>query len=68
MAFPSLTPSSRAFSPGNFPVKTFRAQSGAETRILYGSKRTGMGMSLTYKNVTDSQAEQFLDHYRYLAA
>ena len=63
MAFPSLTPSSRAFLPGDFPVKRFKAQSGVETRILYGSKRTGMSMRLTYKNVTDAQAEQFLDHY-----
>ena len=63
MAFPTLTPSSRNFSPGNYQVKTFKAQSGAETRILYGSNRTGMKLSLTYRNITDAQAEEFLDHY-----
>ena len=63
MAFPSLTPSSRNFSPGDFPVKRFKSQSGAETRILYGSKRTGMRLSLAYKNITDANAELFLDHY-----
>tara|TARA_Y100000593_G_scaffold59451_1_gene110282 strand:+ start:483 stop:860 length:378 start_codon:yes stop_codon:yes gene_type:complete len=63
MAFPTLTPSSRNFSPGDFPIKKFRSQSGSETRILYGSKRTGMKMSLTYRNVTDANAELFLDHY-----
>ena len=63
MAFPSLTPSSRNFSPGDFPVKKFRAQSGAETRILYGSKRTGMQLDLSYKNISAANAELFLDHY-----
>ena len=63
MAFPALTPSKRSFNPGDFPIKKFRAQSGEETRVLYGSKRTGMKMSLTYRNVTDAQAEEFLDHY-----
>lgn len=63
MAFPSLTPSSRNFSPGNFPVKTFKAQSGAETRILYGSKRTGMKLALSYKNISDAKAEEFLDDF-----
>tara|TARA_R100000458_G_C8125084_1_gene142365 strand:+ start:268 stop:648 length:381 start_codon:yes stop_codon:yes gene_type:complete len=63
MAFPTLTPSSRNFSPGNYQVKTFRAQSGKETRILYGSKRTGMQLALGYKNISDANAELFLDHF-----
>lgn len=61
--FPAIIPSKRNFDPGNFPVKTFRSQSGVETRVLYGSKRTGMKLSLTYRNITDTQAEEFLDHY-----
>ena len=63
MAFPSIVPSSRSFSPGDFPVKKIQSQSGEETRILYGSKRTRMSLALTYKNVTDAKAEEFLDHY-----
>ena len=63
MAFPTLTPSSRNFSPGNYQVKTFRAQSGKETRILYGSKRTGMELALGYRNISDANAELFLDHF-----
>ena len=63
MAFPSIVPSTRNFSPGDFPVKTFKSQSGAETRILYGSKRTGMKLALSYRNITDANAELFLDHY-----
>ena len=63
MAFPSLNPTARSFDPGDWPVKTFRAQSGAEIRILYGSVRTGMQLDLSYDNMTDSEAEQFLTHY-----
>ena len=63
MAFPSIAPSSRNFSPGNYPIKAFKAQSGAETRVLYGSKRTGMQLALSYKNISDANAELFLDHF-----
>ncbi len=71
MTFPTITtvegnplmPSARTFEPGNFPVKTYKAQNGAEHRILYGSNRTNMKLSLTYANIQDVDAEQFLDHY-----
>lgn len=63
MAFPALTPTDRTFEPGNFPIKTYRAESGQETRILYGSARTDLKMSLTYANITDADAELFLDHF-----
>ena len=43
MAFPSLVPSTRTFDAGNWPVKTYKAQSGAEVRILYGNRRTKIG-------------------------
>ena len=63
MAFPNLVPTSRSFESGDYPVKTFRAQSGAETRILYGDKRTNMKLSLTYSNITDANAALFLIHF-----
>ncbi len=63
MAFPSLTPSSRQFDAGDYPIKSFKSQSGVEARILYGSRRTGMTLSMQFENITDAQAEQFLDHY-----
>ena len=63
MAFPALAPSNRSFSPGDFPQKKVRSQSGVETRILYGTKRTGMSLKLSYKNISDADAELFLDHY-----
>lgn len=63
MAYPTLAPTSRDFTPGDYPIKQFRSQSGAEVRILYGDSRTGMQMNLTYDNITDANADLFLDHY-----
>ena len=62
-AFPALVPTSRSFEAGDFPIKTYKAQNGAEHRILYGSNRTGMKLSLSYANISDSNAELFLNHY-----
>jgi len=63
MAFPTLQPTGRDFDPGTYPVKTFRAQSGAETRILYGNQRTGMTLGLSYDNILDTEADDFLAHF-----
>jgi hypothetical protein len=63
MPYPTIRPTTRSFSAGDYPVKTFKAQSGAEVRILYGSKRTGMSIDLTYENIADSLADDFVAHY-----
>lgn len=63
MGFPNLVPSERSFGAGDWPVKNFRTQAGTETRILYGNRRTGMTMDLSYNNISDVNAELFLDHY-----
>jgi len=63
MAFPTLVPSSRTFESGDYPVKTFKAQNGKEHRILYGSNRTNMKLSLTYASIEDTGAELFLNHF-----
>ena len=63
MAFPTLAPTSRSFEPGDYPIKTYNAQNGSEIRIAYGSSRTNAKLSLSFENVTDSQAEGFLTHF-----
>tara|TARA_R110002020_G_C16226329_1_gene768005 strand:- start:991 stop:1383 length:393 start_codon:yes stop_codon:yes gene_type:complete len=63
MDFPALEPTARTFDPGSYPVKTFKAQNGSETRILYGSSRTDMKLSLTFANIPDAYAELFVNHY-----
>ena len=64
MPFPTSKPSSRSYVPGDFPIKRFVSQSGVETRVLYGSKETGAKLSLGYKNLEDSTADNFVGHYR----
>lgn len=63
MPFPALQPTSRDFNPGEWPIKTYNAQNGAEVRILYGDTRTKMELSLQYDNISDASAKLFLDHY-----
>lgn len=63
MAYPDIRPSSRKFDPGNWPVKTYNSQNGTEVRLLYGSKRYNLKLALIYKNISDANAEMFLDHY-----
>lgn len=63
MSYPQLVPTSRSFDAGDFANKKYSAQDGAEFRILYGDKRVGMKMRLTYSNITDAEASQFIDHY-----
>lgn len=63
MAFPSLAPTARSFDPGDWPIKRFNSQSGAEIRILYGSQRVNARLELSYDNITDSEAQQFLTDY-----
>ena len=63
MAFPSLVPTSRSFDAGDYPIRTFKSQNGAETRILYGSDRTNVKLQLSYANIGDALAELFLDHF-----
>jgi hypothetical protein len=63
MAFPTLRPTSREYSPGDWPTKRFNSQSGAEIRFLYGNQRTNAKLSLTYENIEDANALAFLDDY-----
>lgn len=63
MPFPTLAPASRTYQAGDWPVRTYTALSGAEIRIRYGNKRSGAKLGLSYSNITDAQAQQFLDHY-----
>ena len=61
--FPVITPTKRQFDAGTFPIKTFKSQSGAERRILYGSRRSSMKLQLRFENISDTKAEEILTHY-----
>lgn len=63
MEFPQVVPSKRSVEAGDFPVKKYMSQNGAELRILYGDRRTGKKLTLQYDGITDAIAQQFYDHY-----
>ena len=63
VTFPSLTPSSRSFSPGEYPQTVFEAQNGAKTIIRYGNRQVNAKLTLGFTNITDSEAFLILEHY-----
>ena len=63
MAFPSLVPSARSFAQGDFANRKYNAISGQETRIRYGDKKYDATLNLTYQNLSDAQANLFLENY-----
>ena len=64
ITFPvDITPTSRNYSPGEFPQTVFEAQNGAKTVLRYGNKRVNASLSLSFKNITDNQAAQILANY-----
>lgn len=64
MDFPNYTPNERNFTPGDWPIARYNSQNGTEIRILRGSNRYGAKLSLSFTNITDSIAAEFLAHYR----
>jgi len=64
ITFPvDITPTSRNYSPGEYPQTVFEAQNGAKTVLRYGNKRVNASLSLSFKNITDNQAAQILANY-----
>ena len=63
MAYPTLAPSARSYTPGDWAQKRYQAMSGAEVRIRYGDKRTDARLTLQYQNLTNANAALFLADY-----
>ena len=63
VSFPALVPSSRSYEPGVFPETQFQAQNGAVVRVRYGNQRAGSRLSLTFANITDTNASLILQNY-----
>ena len=61
--FPDIKPTSRSYSPGDYPQVEFEAQNGVKTVIRYGKNRTGATLSLGFNNIEDSDAALILDNY-----
>ena len=59
----NITPSTRSYSPGEYPQVEFEAQNGVKTVIRYGKHRTGSSLSLGFDNILDSDAAAILKNY-----
>jgi|688.fasta_scaffold681770_2 hypothetical protein len=55
-AFPSLTPTSRRITQGQYPVKRFVSIAGTGVTRAYGSKPFDSSIDLEFSNVPDSDA------------
>lgn len=55
-AFPSLKPSSRKFTMGELPTKTYRSMAGTVLRRAYGNKKVNYTLDLEFKNIGDDDA------------
>ena len=71
MAFPNIKPTSRSFTMGDYPSKTYRSLSGTIFKRAFGNKQTGYTLNLTFRNIGDTSelrtrsgtAKQIIDHY-----
>lgn len=61
--FPSLEPTTRAFTLGDTPQVLFDGISGVGVRFKQGSDRVEQRLNLGYEYLTESEAKQIIDHY-----
>jgi hypothetical protein len=61
--FPTLKPSSRAWSPGARPQTIYQALDGAEIRFVHGTRIVGQRLTLVFENITEAQSISITDHY-----
>ena len=61
--FPRIAPTSRSFDPGTYPQTLFEAQNGATTVVRYSNKRVNAKLSMTFANITDTEAQSIINNY-----
>ena len=62
-AFPKVKPSSRGWTPGSPPMRSFGTLSGYQARVLLGDKPVGTSLSLGFQNIQESVFLLIMDHY-----
>lgn len=62
--FPSIVPTTRSFSPGGYPQRTYRSLNGVAVKRTFGNTPYGASLELTFENISDSAAGQIINHYR----
>ena len=61
--FPALIPTARSFKLGQYPVKTYRAMSGAIAQRSFGNRPYGYTLDLEFKNISEDKIILIIDHY-----
>lgn len=61
--FPSIKPTGRSYTPGQFPTKTYRGLSGATVKRVFGNRAFGHSIDLQFENISDVNTKAILDHY-----
>lgn len=61
--FPSLAPTTRAWTPGIPPSSRFSSLNGKEVRILHGTTPVNTTLVLQFENLTEANAKLITDHY-----
>jgi hypothetical protein len=62
--FPALSPSSRRYDLGIFPVTVEPSFAGGSVRFLHGRRSSGHTLELQYENLTQTESALIRDHYR----
>lgn len=61
--FPSLAPRTRSLTLGDIPQQVYTGSSGGDVRFKQGSSYIAQQLILGYEYLTESEAQQILDHY-----
>lgn len=62
--FPPITPTSRSFTPGIYPQRSYRSLSGVVTKRTFGNSPSQAKLDLSFDNITKLQAAIIVAHYR----
>jgi len=61
--FPALAPRTRSLTLGDIPQQVYTGSSGGDVRFKQGSSYIAQQLTLGYEYITESEAQQILDHY-----
>lgn len=59
--FPAVTPTSLTFTAPEFPVRSNTSLSGVVSRRIFGNRGSRSTLSLSFDNISDASAAQFLN-------
>jgi hypothetical protein len=52
--FPAIKPTTRTFTMGDYPSKTYTSLSGVIFKRAFGNRQTGYTLNLTFRNIGDT--------------